>query len=166
VKQDRDNPGDRLTGGSLKRLLEGMRLQRSLPGGRLVLSGGNFGPGMTEAQAMADLARSLGAPADSMVLETKSWDTQTEALHLAPILGKRPFALVTSAYHLPRAMAVFRARGMQPIPAPTDFRTLGFRLDYNAFIPQAAGLGCSEGAVYEYMGRAWVWLKDFMGFSS
>ncbi len=158
VRQDGPNPYDRLSPASLYRLLEGMRLWRGVPGSRLVLSGGRLGPAMKEAVAMAQLARRLGVPDEAMILETNSWDTADQARALAPLLGGRPFALVTSAYHMPRALALFRAWGLKPLPAPTDFRTRGFVWSYNDFIPQAGGLKGSETAIYEYLGRIWAWL--------
>ncbi len=159
VNQGRRVGGDTLNETSLKRLLEGIRLYRALPGSRLVLSGGGFLAGRTSGRAMARLARQLGVPQRNLVVEDRSWDTEDQARVLAGLLGKRPFALVTSATHLGRALAYFRAEGLAPLPAPTDFKTRGFRLTYQSFIPQAGALyGCEE-ACYEYLGRLWMWLK-------
>ena len=38
------------------------------------------------------------------------------------MIGREKFILVTSAAHMPRSMALFRKRGLQPIPAPADFQ--------------------------------------------
>ncbi len=160
VRQDGPNPYDRLSPSSVYRLLEGIRLWRGMPGSRLVLSGGRLGPAMKEAVVMAQLARRLGVPDEVMILETSSWDTADQARALSRLLGQAPFALVTSAYHMPRALALFRERGLKPLPAPTDFRTRGFVWSYNDFIPQAGGLKGSETAIYEYLGRLWAWLAQ------
>ena len=158
VRQDGPNPYDRLSPSSLNRLLEGIRLWRGVPGSKLVLSGGRLGPAMKEAVVMAELARRLGVPDHALVLETGSWDTADQARALARLLGAKPFALVTSAYHMPRALAIFQAQGLKALPAPTDFRTRGFVWSYNDFIPQVGGLQGSETAIYEYLGRLWAWL--------
>jgi|Deesub1362A_J573_1020465.scaffolds.fasta_scaffold06690_1 uncharacterized SAM-binding protein YcdF (DUF218 family) len=155
----RGDPVDRLSTSSLQRLAEGVRLWRRLPGARLVLSGGSFHGGGGDAQAMAAVAQDWGVPRLALVLETASWDTADQAQNLRPRLAGRPFVLVTSAAHMPRALAVFRAQGLEPIPAPVGFRTRGWRLSYDDFIPQSRGLGLSEGALYEYLGRLVAWAK-------
>ncbi|RJX35873.1 MAG: hypothetical protein C4525_02360 [Desulfarculus sp.] len=154
---------DRLGSTSLLRLMEGVRLWRGLPGAKLVLSGGSFFQEETAGRAMAALARELGVPAAAIVLEDASWDTDEQAQRLAALLGQRPFALVTSASHLPRSLATFRAYGLKPLPAPADFYTKGRRLNLYAFLPQLGGLKASETAIYEYLGLAWLWLKGLVG---
>ncbi len=154
---------DRLSPGSLKRLLEGVRLWRQVPGAKLVLTGGAFFGGVSEGRALADLAKSLGVPPEDMILETGSWDTDDQARWLRAHLAGQPSALVTSATHMPRALAILRAYGLDPLPAPADFRTKGARLTFYSFIPQAGGLQASEDAIYEYLGLAWLRLKQALG---
>ncbi|HEX7597641.1 MAG TPA: ElyC/SanA/YdcF family protein [Polyangia bacterium] len=143
---------------ALVRLAEGIRLQRLLPGSKLVLSGGNP-HGKSEASIMAAAAVSLGSPPDCMVLEPDSLDTIDEVRALRPILGQDRFALVTSATHLPRAMVMFKKAGMNPIPAPTEFlisddpwtidRILGW-------IPHPGPGVMIERSWHEYLGIAWA----------
>jgi uncharacterized SAM-binding protein YcdF (DUF218 family) len=152
-------PADKLTTGSLKRLLEGVRLFKAMPGSKLVLSGGSFYEEISEAEAMADLAVSLGVPEKSIQLEKGSWDTDDQAAALNKRLAGQGFALVTSAIHMPRALKLFRAQGLNPIPAPADFRTRGFKLDYRCFFPSAGSLRGCEAAFYEYLGMVYTWVK-------
>lgn len=154
---------DRLGYSSTLRLMEGVRLWRGLPAGKLVLSGGSFLYKITAARAMADLALELGVPRESIVIEQGSWDTDDQAKALAKLLGAKPFALVTSASHLPRALAIFRSYGLKPLPAPADFMTKGRKLSFYSFLPQAGGLMASEVAFYEYLGLTWRWLKGLVG---
>jgi len=152
-------PSQQLSMPSLVRLAEGIRLQRLLPESKLVLSGGNNGVGTTEADVMAAAGASLGAPADRMVLEVQSWDTIDEVRALQALLGKERFALVTSATHMPRSMAMFKQAGMNPIPAPTDYlapaepsrlhRALGW-------IPHAGAGHMIERTLHEYLGVVWA----------
>ncbi len=155
-------PGDRLGRHTLKRLLEGLRLWRALPGSRLILSGGSY-LGQPEAVAMAALARELGAPEEALVLETTSWDTEDQARVLAQRLGREPFALVTSASHLPRSLLLFRAYGAHPQPAPADFSARDWAWNYEVVMPTAAALAGSEAAFYEYVGLTWLRLRDALG---
>jgi uncharacterized SAM-binding protein YcdF (DUF218 family) len=157
---------DRLKSGTAQRVMEAVRLWRQMPEGRILLSGGSYDPGLAEAQVMAALARDLGVPETALELETESWDTGEQAVMLRQRLNGEPFALVTSAFHMRRSLALFRAQGLRPCPAPTDFGTKGASFTYNTLLPQAGGLSASEAAIYEYMGWAWYQLKSWLGLGA
>ncbi len=146
---------DRLAGTTLRRLLEGIRLWRQMPGCYLVLSGGAYDGKHGEAEDMAALARELGVPPEAIILETSSWDTGDQARLLSQRLKDRPFALITSAAHIPRCMMIFKHYGLTPFPAPADFRTRNTVFDYNSFLPNTQGLRRSETAIHEYIGMLW-----------
>lgn len=153
------SPADALGSSTSLRLLEGLRLWRGLgPEARLVLSGGGFADGGSAAAPMGELAVRLGVPREAMVLEEKSWDTKDQAVALRSLLDGRPFALVTSASHLPRALMIFRNHGLRPLPAPADFLSRSPGAGLFAWLPQGQGLANSERALYEYIGLAWTWL--------
>jgi uncharacterized SAM-binding protein YcdF (DUF218 family) len=144
---------DRIAYTSLVRLMEAIRLWKKIPGSRLVLSGGRVSEKtMTCAEGMALLAEELGVPRDAIILEAKSWDTEEEASLLKPILGENRFALVTAARHIPRSMMLFRAKGLNPIPAPADFETEEFIFMFNSLLPKVHGLEISQDAIHEYLG--------------
>jgi len=149
-----------LSNASLTRLLEGIRLQRQLPGSKLILSEGNiFGSGPV-AEVMGKVAEGLGVRKEDLVLESESQDTESQAVLTLPIVGTEPFFLVTSAYHMPRSMALFRKLGMNPIAAPTDFQSLSAESwGPSALYPSAGGLRKAELAVHEYLGLAWAKLR-------
>ncbi len=95
----------------------------------------------------ASVLLTLGLPADRLVLESQSRNTADSAARVVPLLGGRPFALVTSAGHLPRSMATFAKAGLRPVPVPADYRLPG-RLSIGQLHARAArlaGLG-SGGA--------------------
>ncbi|MBI5524530.1 MAG: YdcF family protein [Desulfarculus sp.] len=163
VGQGQLTVADRLHGASMLRLMEGLRLFKALPGAKLVISGGGHREGVTVGQAMRGLALELGLPASSLLLEDQSWDTEDQARLLAGLLQKRPFALVTSAYHMRRSLAFFKAHGLNPLPAPADFRTRGFRLDFDTLLPSTGSLHGAEIAFYEYLGHLWLKLKYLNG---
>lgn len=75
-------------------------------------------------------------------------------------MGKQPFALVTSANHLPRAMRFFEAQGLHPIPAPANQLAITSPLNiWDRVMPSAMFLGHSERAAYETLGSLWQQLK-------
>jgi len=109
---------------------------------------------------MAQIAGLLGVKPQDISLESDSRDTADQAEIIAKKIGRERFILVTSAAHMPRSMALFRKRGLQPIPAPADFparEPQGF--DPSRFFPGAGGLGQVETALHEYLGLAWAWLR-------
>ena len=142
-------------GASLYRLVEGIRLHRHLPGSRLILTGGPGLDVVPNAEVVAAVARELGVPQEELIVLGKPRDTREEAACVREIVGTSPFVLVTSAFHMPRAMRVFREAGLRPVPAPTDFACpAGPGHDPSAFFPTAGGLGTTERALYEIMATA------------
>jgi uncharacterized SAM-binding protein YcdF (DUF218 family) len=72
--------------------------------------------------------------------------------------GLRRILLVTSAWHLPRAVASFQAQGLDVLPAPTGFR--GPAVDGPlSFVPQVAALRDSCLGLHEWIGRLYYLLK-------
>jgi uncharacterized SAM-binding protein YcdF (DUF218 family) len=83
-------------------------------------------------------------------LEEASTDTYESAMQLAPVLAKRAarnVMLVTDEAHMLRALATYRARGVDAIPFPV--LTLPTGLGIRDFLPSPAGLKLSSDAVYE-----------------
>ncbi len=108
-------------GSSLFRLVEGIRLLHYFPAAKLVVSGGIGHDPVPNGDVVAKVAESLGIPLGKLVIENRPRDTLQEADFLHELLQNGEFILVTSALHMPRAMAIFTQRGMNPIPAPTDY---------------------------------------------
>lgn len=158
---------DRLSAASLKRLLEGVRLWRKMPGAKLVLSGGGFYGEVSAGRAMAAMAGELGVPNEAVIMENASWDTEDQARLLQQLLQHRldgqPFALVTSAIHMPRSLAWFRGYGLNPVAAPCDFRSKDMRFNWLSLLPSANALRDSQDAFHEYLGLAWQRLKLALG---
>lgn len=87
---------------------------------RLVLSGGSPDGRPTEASIMARLARELGAAAELLVLEAQSQSTYENALRsVASLGGEQEILLVSCDFHLARATAHFRRRGLTVWPVPS-----------------------------------------------
>lgn len=147
-----------LSQSSLVRLVEGIRLQRMLPGSRMILSGGGYFDSRPSADVMAEFAKIMGVSEKEIVLERTSKDTADEARLIKDMIGQERFILVTSASHMRRSMALFERMGMRPIPAPTGHLVrdkVGGRTNPGSFFPNADGLQKAQTALYEYLGMGW-----------
>jgi len=157
------NSLQRLSEATLVRLTEGIRLAREYPEAHLILSGGKAFGSVTEASTMAAAARALGFDSTRIVLEERSLDTGDQAQAMASMTKGQTFALVTSAYHMPRAMLLFKDRGLAPIPAPTN-RLVKHptALHPGAYFPSAINLEHARILVRESLGIAWATLVDWV----
>ncbi len=161
---------------TVSRLLEAIRLFHLIPGAKVVISGGPLGSDDRDipvSRIVGDLARAMGIPEGRMMLETSSTNTYENGVEIQKILGERPFLLVTSASHLPRAIAVFHKLGLSPIPAPADFRIIRARPHVDATgvellkemisaLPSSNNLAHSERTLHEYVGFIWYRLRGWI----
>lgn len=146
-----------LSDASLARVVEGIRLYRLLKDGRLVFTGGAVFDPVSHAQVMAKAAVGLGIDEGRIILLDQPMDTAGEVLAVQEHLEKERFVLVTSASHMPRAMYLFQAAGMQPVAAPTDYLVKDAGVPHPGhYFPSAAALRGTERAMYEYLGLLWA----------
>jgi uncharacterized SAM-binding protein YcdF (DUF218 family) len=92
-----------------------------------------------------------------VIREGKSTTTWENAREVARILSERKLsrvALVTSAWHMPRAMLAFARAGIHAVPAPTGYLTGDARLTPSDFLPGFEPLDNSATAIREYIGLA------------
>jgi len=142
------------------------RLVRDDPALRVLISGGQVftRPGArSEAEGMADLLAELGVPRQRILLERNSRTTAQNAELTARLAVGEPgsWLLVTSAYHTPRAMGLFRKAGVAVIAAPTDWQ-----VDDGAplILTNANGrITQFETAAKEYVGLAFAWVTGKSG---
>ncbi len=147
-----------------ERLTETLRLARRLPATKVVFTGGSAamqGPGNTARQEVGRYLKDVGLAADRVVLEDQSRNTWENALYtrrlLRPAQSDR-FLLVTSAWHMPRAVGAFQAAGLRVTAYPVDYRTRG-PADLTqpfSFLPN--GLRRMDKAVKEWIGLLAYWL--------
>ncbi len=143
---------------TMYRLVEGVRIARQLPGATLLLSGYAGKESVSNAQIKADLAKAVGYEG-ALALEERPRDTAQEAAMITERFGQAPFVLVTSASHMPRAMALFQGQGAHPIAAPTGHLAPREALQVWDWFPNAQDAYCLQRAVYEYLGLGWAWLR-------
>lgn len=111
-----------------ERMTEAVFLARRYPNIPIVFSGGSgklFEQNLKEAPAALVLWRELGVDPGRIVLEDQSRDTWENAVMCRDLLQPQPgerWLLVTSAFHMPRAIGVFAALEWPVIPYPVDYR--------------------------------------------
>ncbi len=153
---------NQLSASSRFRLTEGVRLARSLPDATLIVSGPGAGKNSpTHASVLAAAAVSLGIDPRRIVQIDTARDTDDEVQAVKQLLGSHtPFALVTSAWHMPRAMGLMRRAGMTPLPCPagTVSRASG-ETRASDWLFDLSGLEQSNWAIYERLGTAWAKLQ-------
>lgn len=139
------------------RITEAARLAVRFPQARLVLSGGS-GRLIGDESAMPHVGKLLvdiGIAQERLIVETGSRTTYENAALSLPMIAPRPgerWLLVTSAYHMPRAVGVFRSLGLDVIAYPVDFRTRGAHDMTRMFLSIPAGLLRLDLAAKEWIG--------------
>ena len=113
------------------RFVETAVLARRFPEAKIVVSGGT-GALILEGEPDADTAlrlfTALGIAPERLVLENKSRNTYENAVFTKELVTPQPgetWLLVTSAFHMPRSMALFRRAEFDVAPWPVDYRTAG-----------------------------------------
>jgi uncharacterized SAM-binding protein YcdF (DUF218 family) len=145
-----------------ERVTAGVVLARRYPQARLIFTGGSSSlrpSGADEATGIRELWLSLGVDPARMIFETKSRNTWENALFTRAMIKPKPgetFLLVTSAWHMPRAMGVFRKLGYNVTAYPTDYMTLGDSRDYSWL-----HLGFGELVMFQYALHEWVGLTAY-----
>ncbi len=135
------------------RFLAGIELcARLAPDCEIIFSGsaGSSNPQVQAASNMQNLGKTL-APQMPMTSESNSNSTAEHPQNVKPIVGDARFVLVTSAYHMPRAMMVFERAGLHAIPYPVDFYTHD-GLVWNDLLPSPKNWETLNLALHEYVG--------------
>ena len=141
------------------RLLHAFRLFEAGKAPLILVTGGNVFPqeGLSaEAAYSKTILASWGIPDDAILTESKSRNTRQNALYSHQILsaqGIDRILLVTSAFHMPRAAAVFRQAGFEVMPSPSSVSVTDYRrsklLDW---WPSLGNLGKAQALMRERLG--------------
>lgn len=113
------------------RIVETAVLARRYPSARIVVTGGGgtlVSEGEADAAAAPRLLEALGVERSRMVLEDQSRDTYENATFTRKLVDPKPgevWLLVTSAFHMPRSVMLFRKAGFEVVAWPTDYRSNG-----------------------------------------
>lgn len=161
VSEERD---DIEVGASAERIIAMLRLAKQFPEAKIVFSGGNgslLAGRVKEAFFAGRLLEEFGIDPRRVLLEAASRTTAENArltrTLVAPEEGER-WLLVTSAFHMPRAVGAFRKAGFEVEAYPVDWRTQGWRDALMPFHRLSAGLARSDVACHEWVGLISYWL--------
>jgi uncharacterized SAM-binding protein YcdF (DUF218 family) len=155
-----------LTSGSLMRALEAARVYHLIQARLVIVSGGIPSPKRLlkpESEMLRDALISAGVPADHIVQDDAARTTREHPQTLGPILQSHHvgrFVLVTSPTHMRRALTVFRAAGLDPVPSVSLLRS--DNLQPAAWVvPTEEFLYISDQAMYEYGAWVYYWWKGW-----
>jgi uncharacterized SAM-binding protein YcdF (DUF218 family) len=147
-----------------ERVTAAVALARRYPDARIVYSGGTGAlifPEGSEAASAVRIFESLGVPQARIIAEEQSRNTVENAVFSLLLAMPRPgerWLLVTSGYHMPRAMGVFRQAGFPVEAYPVDWRTRGPQDALRPFPSLGGGLERADTAVREWIGLVVYWL--------
>lgn len=158
------------------RVLHAAKLYREGKAAKLILSGGRIewsGAGRAESMDMAELLVFMGVPETALLQDSTSLNTRQNAVNVKQMIEREniqgPLLLVTSAFHMPRSVAIFRKLGMDVIPAPTDFlvargdaRQSAPQAKLLSLLPDAENLLYTTKAMKEYVGLVVYKLKGWV----
>jgi uncharacterized SAM-binding protein YcdF (DUF218 family) len=152
-------------GGAIERLTEFAALSKKYPLAKLVFTSGSgklLSQNIKEADMVGPLFVSLGIDVDRVIIENQSRNTYENAQMSKQLLNPDPdetWIVVTSAFHMPRTVGVFRQAGWRVLPYPVDFNFTG----EPAFAPtfnMISGFRYLSRAVHEWLGLVFYWLTD------
>ncbi len=136
----------------------------------IIVSGGiiyQFGYENSEAQAILSVLKMLGVDEESVILEERSTNTYENAVETRKIVEEQGFEkilLVTSALHMPRALALFEKQGLDVVAIPTDYSITEFELNQIVdptfatvllfIVPDVEYMAINSRVIREYIGIA------------
>ncbi len=152
-------------GGYAERLTTFVTLARRYPDAKLVFTGGSGALTLTdvrEADVAKQLMAELGLDVGRVVFERNARNTHDNAVFAKRAADPQPnetWLLITSAFHMPRAVGCFRQAGWDIVPYPVDFTTSG-KKGFSLGFHLSGGLNALGDALHEYIGLAAYYLMD------
>lgn len=154
-----DGSRDELNGESSLRVIKGVEVFKKCNARWLVVSG-RLKTGIKEmhGELMRDLAISMGIPKDRILMETDSTNTREHPVYLKEMgyfdAGSR-LAIVTSPWHLKRAMVEFNRYFPLSVPVAAYDISPNYSFSLSGWLPQAGILDSSTTMIHEYIGMMW-----------
>lgn len=126
-------------------------------GGKLPWDAGN----QTEGDYLKDEAIAQGVPEKNILVTRAVQNTAQEAAAVKALLDDKnnKIILVTSAFHMPRAIDLFEEKKLIVIPYPVDFKSNNEKRTIISFIPSTDGLNTTYKALREFLGRLYYRIK-------
>ncbi|MBR9726842.1 YdcF family protein [Shewanella intestini] len=162
-EQPNQSATQNLSATALARLTEGLKQMQLGQHCHLIVSGWNSGSLVhSHAQMMKQAAIELGVAAQNISSFDLPKDTIEEAHYAYQLVGEKPFRLVTSASHMPRAMMIFKGVGLSPQAAPGNYTSNVGRW----WQLGASNLLNSQKSIHEYVGQLWLKIKGLSAISN
>jgi uncharacterized SAM-binding protein YcdF (DUF218 family) len=152
-------------GEGAERLTQAVALSRRFPEARIVYTGGDNslrGAHSDEATDGRKLLISMGVDPQRIAIETQSRNTDENARFTRDLvhpLADQRWLLITSAWHMPRSMGLFRKRGFNVEAFPVDYRSQGSAGDWQFNNTPLHGLRTFDVAAHEWIGLFAYWMS-------
>ncbi|MBC8284496.1 MAG: YdcF family protein [Nitrospinae bacterium] len=148
---------------SAERLTTFVSIARRYSDAKLVYAGGQgaiTGQEYKSAFTARLFFEQMGLDTSRVIFDSQSRNTQENAENalklVQPEKGEK-WVLITSAWHMPRSVGIFRKLNWQVIPYPVDFKTTG-KLEMNIGVPRFSATVLVSDVVYEWIGLLYYWL--------
>jgi len=149
--------------GAVDRIDAGVKLMKLHKAKILILTGGYlpWSLGMPEGEFLKEVAVSWGVDPSAIHLTKKVQNTDQEASAVSEIILKgQKIALITSAFHMPRAITVFASKNLQVIPVPVDHRSSAQKFQIMELLPDPGAVENITLFIKELIGRTYYSLKN------
>lgn len=148
-----------------ERIIAGIQLHRQFPSSKLIYTGGAGGENPEQDSEAFQFRQHIlpifGIPPHKVVFEHHSRNTFENAWFTRELLAPgddQTWIIVTSAYHMPRAMGTFRKAGFHALAWPTDYRTQNKFEITRPFSRMFNGLRRTDTAVREWLALWFYWM--------
>lgn len=148
---------------TLQRLVKGYQLFKQIET-QIIITGGvglGYNSQISEAKLAKEWLKVMGLKEDKIILEEGARTTYENGIYVSQWLEEKHLKtvlLVTSAVHLPRAVAVFKRQGIEVIPVPAGYLT-SHKLSWLDFLPSRGSLTANLAAYHEWLGFIWYRIK-------
>ncbi|HEX3983078.1 MAG TPA: YdcF family protein, partial [Acidisoma sp.] len=146
-----------------ERMTSFVTLARHYPQARLAFTGGNgnlIHTEMMEADVARELFDDLGLADRHVIYESRSRTTYENVEDLKALAKPQSgeiWLLITSAWHMPRSVGIFRRAGWPVVPYPVGYKTApGALMAFRGTFPERLEL--ADLAVHEWIGLTAYWL--------
>ena len=148
---------------SIDRLFVGVELYHANKAPLLIFTGGQmpWSELPPEGEILSSKAVLMGVPRDNILLTHVASNTADEARVIRALMDQKSLEsiiLVTSSFHMPRALKIFEHAGIKAVPYATDFRSRSQTI-WLDWIPSAEAFGNTSRGFREYLGRLYYLLK-------
>jgi len=146
------------------RLNEAIRLHLLLPNSKIILTGNSGSSNKSQAEFHSLALQELGVKKEDISIIPKGWNTHNESVAYFEKFGTKHFhIIITDAVHMPRAVMIFTTTGLNPLPAPTNFRLRqnNYKRHLTDYLPSSHYIMYSEIVMHAWIGVLWAKLRGY-----